>query len=191
MLQGYLATGSDHYAKQRSRREAPNPLWNLYPAQDGWLALCLENSDAAWRRLCGSLEAPALEEDSRFASSDARFENAPALVDALDAVLKLRPLAEWVEAWQALDIPVSPVRTFEELRDDPQAWENDYLLSTWCEAVEREVKVRGLPVGLSETPGRVRKLGPELGEHTELILTELLGYSWDEVAELKSAGAIP
>jgi len=191
MLQGYLATGSDHYAKQRSRREVPNPLWNLYPAQDGWLSLCLENSDAAWRRLCGSLDSPRLEDDARFASSDARCENAPALVDALDAVLRGRPAADWVAAWQALDIPVSPVRTFEELEADPQVWENDYLLSTWCEAVQREVKVRGLPVGLSETPGQVVKLGPELGEHTELLLTELLGYSWDEVAELKRAGAIP
>ena len=112
-------------------------------------------------------------------------------MDALDAALQPRALAEWMEAWQALDIPASPVRTFEELAVDPQAWENDYLLTTWCEAVEREVTVRGLPVGLSETPGRVQNLGPELGQHTELLLTELLGYSWDEVAELKSAGAIP
>ena len=191
MLQGYLATGSDHYSKQRSRRDVPNPLWNLYPARDGWLALCLENSDAAWQRLCGSLKAPDLETDARFASSDLRCQNGPVLVDALDAALQTRAVAEWIEAWQALDIPVSPVRTFDELADDPQAWENDYLLTTWCESVEREVTVRGLPVGLSETPGRVQSLGPELGQHTELLLTELLGYSWDEVAELKSAGAIP
>jgi crotonobetainyl-CoA:carnitine CoA-transferase CaiB-like acyl-CoA transferase len=50
--------------------------------------------------------------------------------------------------------------------------------------------VRGLPITLSKTPGAVRTLGPELGQHTEEILTETLGYTWEQVGELKEAGAI-
>ena len=53
------------------------------------------------------------------------------------------------------------------------------------------VKVRGLPVGLSKTPGAVRSLGPELGQDTELILADTLGYSWDQIGEFKAQGAIP
>ena len=52
------------------------------------------------------------------------------------------------------------------------------------------MKVRGLPIGLSKTPGKVESLGPELGQHTEQILVDTLGYSWDEVVELKEQGAI-
>ncbi len=51
--------------------------------------------------------------------------------------------------------------------------------------------MRGLPVGLGKTPGTVRSLGPELGQDTEMILFETLGYSWDEIGELKATGAIP
>ena len=51
--------------------------------------------------------------------------------------------------------------------------------------------MRGLPVELSKTPGTVRSLGPELGQDTEMILVETLGYSWDEIGALKEQGAIP
>jgi crotonobetainyl-CoA:carnitine CoA-transferase CaiB-like acyl-CoA transferase len=56
--------------------------------------------------------------------------------------------------------------------------------------VQRQVKVRGLPIGLSKTPGVVNSLGPELGQDTEMILTETLGYSWEQVGELKTQGVI-
>ena len=64
-------------------------------------------------------------------------------------------------------------------------------METHCEEVKRTVTVRGLPVALSKTPGTVRSLGPELGQDTEMILFETLGYTWDEIGELKAKGAIP
>ena len=81
--------------------------------------------------------------------------------------------------------------TLEDLAADPQAWANDYFVTAYCEEVKREVKVRGLPITLSKTPGEVRSLGPELGQDTEMILFETLGYDWDRIGELKSAGVIP
>jgi crotonobetainyl-CoA:carnitine CoA-transferase CaiB-like acyl-CoA transferase len=56
--------------------------------------------------------------------------------------------------------------------------------------VQRQVKIRRLPIGLSKTLGAVNALGPELGQHTELILTETLGYSWEDVARFKEQGGI-
>jgi len=53
------------------------------------------------------------------------------------------------------------------------------------------VEIRGLPVSLHKTPGRVDTLGPELGQDTEIILMETLGLEWDRIAELKEKGAIP
>ena len=74
---------------------------------------------------------------------------------------------------------------------DPQAWDNDYLMKAYCEEVRREVDVRGLPVALSKTPGEVNTLGPQLGQDTELLMMDLLEYSWDEIEAFKAAGAIP
>ena len=190
-LQAYLATGSEEFSKQRSRKAARNPLWNRYPAQDRWLFLCLENEDAAFSRLCESLDASDLASDARFDSAEKRERHAAELIDLLDRALQQRTAAEWMERWEPLGIVASPINTLADLARDPQAWANDYLLETYCEEVKRNVLVRGLPVGLGKTPGSVRSLGPELGQDTELILAETLGYSWDEIGEFKAKGAIP
>jgi len=190
-LQAYLATGSDLYAKQQSRKTAANPLWNVYPAKDKWLFLCVPNADAEWTRLCQSLEATGLPGDARFDSAEKRRKNARRLVALLDKLIRRRTAAEWMSRFAAAGITASPIQNLADLAADPQAWENDYFVETDCEEVQRRVKVRGLPIGLSRTPGTVRSLGPELGQDTEMILTETLGYSWEELAAFKEQGAIP
>jgi crotonobetainyl-CoA:carnitine CoA-transferase CaiB-like acyl-CoA transferase len=129
--------------------------------------------------------------DGRFANAETRAAHAAAVVEALDTVLRRRTAGEWMERWRRLGIAASPVGTLADLAEDPQAWANDYFVEAYCEEVKRTVKVRGLPIGLAKTPGVVRTLGPELGEHTELILAETLGYSWDEIGTLKEQGVIP
>jgi crotonobetainyl-CoA:carnitine CoA-transferase CaiB-like acyl-CoA transferase len=190
-LQAFLATGSQRYSEQQSRTQAPNPLWNRYPARDKWLFLCLENDDELFATLCQSLERVDLAGDPRFDSAQKRRENSSELVAALDAILVERAAAEWMERWQPLGIAASPIQNLEDVSRDPQAWDNDYLVKTHCDEVDREVSVRGLPITLSKTPGRVETLGPELGQDTELILADTLGYSWDEIGEFKAQGAIP
>jgi crotonobetainyl-CoA:carnitine CoA-transferase CaiB-like acyl-CoA transferase len=188
-FQGYLATGSERYSEQQSRKAPENPLWNTYRAKDRWLILCLENDDDGWSRLCRTIGG-RLAGDERFATAETRRENASALVEALDSALARRTAAEWLAAWRAEGIVASEVRDLKELSEDRQAWENGYLAEAYCEEVQRDVVVRGLPVGLSRTPGSVRSLGPELGQHTEEILVETLGYTWEQVGELKEQGAI-
>lgn len=187
-FQAYLATGSEKYSEQQSRKSPENPLWNTYRAKDRWLFLCLENDDEGWSRLCRTVDG--LAGDARFATAEKRRQNASALVEALDSALAVRTADEWLAAWRKEGIVASEVRNLKELSEDRQAWENGYFVKTHCEEVQREVVVRGLPIGLSRTPGSVRALGPELGQHTEEILVETLGYTWEQVGELKEQGAI-
>jgi crotonobetainyl-CoA:carnitine CoA-transferase CaiB-like acyl-CoA transferase len=190
-LQAFLATGDERYSEQQARAAAPNPLWNRYRARDRWLFLCVENDDARFATLCESLDRPDLAGDSHFASAEMRRENGPELVAALDAILAGRDAAAWMQRWRPLGIAASPIQNLEDVAKDPQAWENEYFVKTHCDEVNREVSVRGLPITLGKTPGSVETLGPELGQDTELILADTLGYSWDEIGELKSKGAIP
>jgi crotonobetainyl-CoA:carnitine CoA-transferase CaiB-like acyl-CoA transferase len=190
-LQPFLASKSELYSTQQSRSRAGNPFWNTYEARDKWIFLCLENTDDGWSKLCRSLERTELTDDARFATAEKRIENREDLIAVLDDILKQRDAQEWTQRWRSAGIDASPIQTLEDIANDPQAWENDYLLETHCDEVGREVAIRGLPITLSKTPGRVETLGPELGQDTELILADTVGCSWDEIGELKEKGAIP
>ena len=188
-LQPYLATRDEAYSKQQSRKDAPNPLWNRYQASDKWLFVCMPNKQGSWLKLTSAVEAPDLTSDPRFATSEGRRKHNTALIAALDTVFAKRTAAEWMARFNSAGVVAAPINNLAELAEDPQAWANDYFTKTHCNEVNREVTVRGLPIGLSKTPGSVRSLGPELGQHTEEILTETLGYTWEQVGELKEAGA--
>ena len=190
-LQPYLASKNELYAEQQPRARARNPLWNRYRASDKWLFLCLANDDANWSKLCRSLDRPGLAADARFASVEMRAANNVPLIAALDEVMKSRTADEWMERWTPAGIAASPIQTLADVAEDPQAWENDYLMKTHCGEVNREVDIRGLPITLSKTPGSIEALGPELGQDTELILMETLEMEWERIEELKAQGVIP
>ena len=190
-LQPYLASRRPLYADQQSRQQAGNPLWNTYRARDKWLFLCLPNTDESWTRLCGSLEREGLADDPRFASPQLRTENRADLIALLGDVLAGRSAQDWMDRWKPLGVTASPIQNLKEVSEDPQAWANDYFLKTHCAEVDREVDIRGLPIGLSKTPGSVESLGPELGQDTELILMDTLEMEWDQIEELKADGVIP
>lgn len=189
-LQHYLA-GHEESALQRSRREVENPLWNLYPTKGKWIYLCEPNEDARFEVLCRALTVPALASDPRFASAAGRTRDTRALIEAIEAATLKRDHLELMTALQAEGLVASPINNFADVVRDEQAWQNRYFMKTYCEEVQREVDIRGLPVTLSKTPGEVRTLGPQLGQDTEILMMELLGYEWAEIEALKATGAIP
>jgi len=81
------------------------------------------------------------------------------------------------------------VNSLNDLPTDPQMLANDYIVD-FEHPTHGTTQYVGIPVRLSETPGSVRAPAPEHGQHTELILTDLLGYGWDEVSSLRERGVI-
>lgn len=187
-FQGYLATGSDRFSRQRSRREPDNPLTNTYQASDRWIFLCADNDNAFFAKVCTALGVDA--SDARFATPELRCENAAVLVAAIESAVTAKTAEQCKAALDGVGVPSSPIVDFSSLAEDPGAWENDYFLKAQCAEVGREVEIRGLPVTFGKTPGKVETLGPELGQDTELILFEALGYDWDRIGELKAGGVI-
>lgn len=188
-LQSFLA-GHTKSALQHSRKEVENPLWNLYPTQGKWVYLCEENRDDRFAALNKALGGN-LAADSRFNSVENRRKHHIALVQAIEALTSKQKDAELLAALKANGIVSSPVNNLEDVIRDEQAWQNSYFMKAYCEEVKREVDVRGLPVTLSKTPGEINTLGPQLGQDTELLMMDLLGYEWDEIEAMKAAGAIP
>lgn len=189
-LQSFLA-GNQGAALQHSRTEVENPLWNLYPTQGKWVYVCEPNCDTRFGLLCQALNHAALAQDARFKTSAVRKTNHRELIAALEVETQKFDHAGLMKAFRAVGIVAQPVNNLADVIRDEQAWQNKYFMKAYCEEVQREVDVRGLPVTLSKTPGEINSLGPQLGQDTELLMMDLLGYEWEEIEALKAEGAIP
>jgi len=173
------------------RKYQANPLWNHYECQDGrWICLGMLQPDRYWTDFCRAVGRPELGTDERFVDLRVRAANAGAAIEILDAVFATKPLAEWLRILRAGgDFIFCQVNAVDDLPNDPQVTANDYIVD-YDHPRFGQTQVIGLPVQLGETPGSIRRPAPEFGEHTEEILTELLGYSWEQVAALKDREVI-
>jgi len=176
---------------RQPRRFATNPLWNHYRCGDGlWLALSMLQPDRYWERFCAVLEIPEAAADARFKSMLDRMMNAGECIALLDEVFARRPRAEWLRRLaEGGDFIYSIINAVDDLPDDPQMQANGYVTAFEHPAFG-PTQVVGLPVRLSDTPGSIRLPAPEFGQHTEAILTEVLGYSWEEIGRLREAEVI-
>ena len=174
-----------------ARHKSFNPLWNHYRCQDDqWLALAMLQPDRDWPDFCRALERPDLVDDPRFADMAARSQNSEEAVAILDAAFASRPRAEWLETLRkGGDFIFTIVNSVQDLPDDPQIQANGYVVDFEHPAFGTTQYV-GIPVGLSETPGSIREPAPALGQHTEIVLHELLGYDWDEITGLRERRVI-
>ncbi|MBI2963942.1 MAG: CoA transferase [Deltaproteobacteria bacterium] len=174
-----------------SRTSTFNPLWNHYRCADGrWIALGMLQADRYWKDFCRAVGAADLADDPRFQDTPSRLANAGAAIAGVAAAFEKKPLAEWVAILESAgDFVFAPVASVDDLPDDPQVRANDYVVDFEHPTFGR-LQTIGMPFQLSETPGSVRRPAPEFGQHTEEVLTELLGYSWDDVARLRAAEVI-
>jgi crotonobetainyl-CoA:carnitine CoA-transferase CaiB-like acyl-CoA transferase len=177
--------------KRFYRTEAVNPLWNHYKCQDErWICLAMPQADRYWSDFCRALGIQELEKDPRFINMKIRGKNCKELIAILDNIFASKPRDEWMRILKAGgDFIYTIVNNINDLPDDPQMIANDYVVDydhpSWG-----AVKVVGHPVILSKTPADSKAPAPEFGEHTEQILIDLLGYSWEQVARLKETEVI-
>jgi crotonobetainyl-CoA:carnitine CoA-transferase CaiB-like acyl-CoA transferase len=131
------------------------------------------------------LEIPEAATDERFATMLPRMMNCGDCIALLDEVFARQPRDEWMRRLSAGgDFIYSIVNTVDDLPDDPQMQANGYVVD-FAHPAFGATRVVGVPVRLSETPGSIRLPAPEFGQHTEEVLTELLGYSWDDIDRLR------
>ncbi len=168
------------------RSRAGNPLWNHYPCADGkWLAMGMLQADRYWPTLCTAIGHPELIEDERFATMPVRGANSAACIEILDSAFATKNRDEWLEILNAAgDLIVTRLNDLNELPDDPQMIANDYIQELE-HPQHGKTRVIGHPVRLDETPAEVKAAAPEFGEHTEQVLIDVLGYSWDQIGKLR------
>ena len=161
-------------------------VYGIFPTSDGHIAIVgvPTPTRAKFYELLGRAE---LADDPRLAGllpMDVKLW----LFGEISVGFRERTTAEWCALLGAEGIRYAPVRDYAAVAEDPQVWENEYLVKT-LDAQGREVTRVGTPIRFSETPSRIGGPPPSLGQHTEEVLLEL-GLEWEQIAELAADNTI-
>jgi crotonobetainyl-CoA:carnitine CoA-transferase CaiB-like acyl-CoA transferase len=161
--------------------------FGVYYAKDGPFNLAAGN-ERMWERLCDVLGLQHLSDDPRFRTTNDRVAHREALDPILNDVFKSRTRSEWVAHLNECGVACGPIYNLAEVFQDPQI-RHQQMLVEMPHPVHGKVKLLGMPVKLSDTPGEFRLPPPLLGQHTEEILREA-GYPHEAIVALRAAGAI-
>lgn len=173
-----------------AREDAEDPLINLYKTEDGyWLLVTFMNSPAAWPEFTERAGAPGLSQDPRFATPEARSENARALIDELDKVFASRPREAWRELLTEMGITFGEVQTIADVPKDRQMLESGALRRIEDPAVGVDLTIDS-PVWMEGAEKMPVAPAPKLGEHTVEVLRGA-GYDDADIDRLRKADAIP
>lgn len=182
---------ADREPQRQPRAEANNVMWNSYKCSDGkWIVFAMGQGDRYWPAFCKAIDRPDLLVDERFSTMAARRDNRGDATKLLDDIFATRTRDEWERRMRAAgDLIWERVQTTMDLPDDPQVVANNYLVE-FDHALLGQTKWHQTPLSYSQTPLATRKMAPALGENTEDVLTGLLGYTWDDLTELRDDGVI-
>ncbi|GAC1574556.1 MAG: CaiB/BaiF CoA-transferase family protein [Candidatus Dormibacteria bacterium] len=158
------------------------------PTSDGHIVIA-PGTNRLFVDLCTLLQRPDLVADQRFASNPSRVQNRPALLAELGIEFRRRSTAEWLALLEAHAIPCAPVNTLKQAFAEPQLLANGMVRAVDHPSIGRLTQM-GAPYRMGGDTLPIRRPPPLLGEHTEEVLSEILGLTTDELAQLKQAGTI-
>jgi formyl-CoA transferase len=182
----YLISGN---RPRRYGNAHPNIVpYEPFPTSDGWIAVGVGN-DRQWQRLCELAGWDDLGTDERFATNPLRVAHRDTLIPLLQQRLQTRTSEEWQTELIQAGIPCGPINTIDQVFSDPQVLARDMLVEL-PHPTFGHIKLAGSPFKLSRTPVRIDAPPPLLGQHTEEVLGQHLGYSTGEIDELRKAHVI-
>jgi crotonobetainyl-CoA:carnitine CoA-transferase CaiB-like acyl-CoA transferase len=162
--------------------------WQAFEAKNGFVVVATRQ-EVFWRRLCGVLEEPGLADDPRFATNADRVENRAILVPHLERIFRSRTVADWLERLRAAEVPAAPVNNLDGAFAEPPVGEREMIVEYDHPDVGK-VRLPGNPIKMSGVSGTISNPAPRLGEHTDMILSQVLALSPERIEALRRQGAI-
>ncbi len=187
LLPEYQVAG---YQRERTGTTLPNVSpSNVYPTADGEMVLIAANQDTVFRRLVEVMGEPELADDPRYATHSARGESMEELDGRIARWSSTVPADQLLERLHGGGVPAGRIFRARDMFADPHFAAREAIVRLTHPELG-EFAMHNVVPKLSESPGAVRRVGPELGEHNQEIYHHLLGLSADDIASLHSAGVI-
>jgi crotonobetainyl-CoA:carnitine CoA-transferase CaiB-like acyl-CoA transferase len=182
----YFATG-----------ESPTRLGNQHPTitpyetyrcKDGFINLACGN-DNMWRTFCRVIGQEEWTADLRFRTNADRVGHRRQLAALLEPVILQKTTQEWIDQLRQNGLPCGPIQTVGQVCEDPQVIARDMIVSL-DHPTAGPIRVTGVPIKLSDTPGEVHSAPPTLGQHTTEVLGDWLQINATEAKALHQEGVV-
>ena len=196
LLEGQVSMLSYHITRYFASGEVPkpsgsgglgNPTYRAFQASDGWLVIACFNQ-RLWTDLCRALDRETWIDDPRFLTSKLRTEHKEELMTLLEEVFATQPTSYWLKRMEERSVPCSRINDIEQMAAEEQVAARDLIVDLELEGLG-PMRMGGLPIKLSETPGAVCSAPPRLGQHTRDVL-QALGLPETEIDGLAAKGVI-
>jgi CoA:oxalate CoA-transferase len=197
MLDAVLALLENPIIRYSATGQVPGPLgsrhplitpFQAFPTKDGYIVLAGVRD---WQLFCAKIDRPDLMFDERFQTNESRTEHHADLEPILEEVFRQKTTAEWLAEFEEEVAFVAPVNTIDRVLADPHVRARGSVIELPLpDGLEGSLTVPALPPRFSETPTRVDRPAPRLGEHTADVLVRLAGLSLEEVERLAAEGVV-
>jgi formyl-CoA transferase len=182
----YLVAGKE--AKRWGTAHESIIPYQVFQTKDRPIAIAAANQKL-WISFCKAIGKEEWLDDPRFESNPKRVENRDALLPMIDELFAQKTCDEWMDLLVAAAVPCGPVNDMQHLFADPQVHYRKMIAEVPHPTIGT-LRLTGVPIKWSETQAAVHMPPPLLGEHTDTVLADVLGYAPDRIDALKAQGAV-
>ena len=183
----YLATGEN---PKRLGNQHPNIVpYQAFDTSDGAIILAVGN-DGQFQRFCKVAGRPELAEDEKFKTNGLRLANRDELIPILKDVIQQKPMDFWLKELEANSVSCGPIWKLDQVFANEHVQARNMRIEIDQPKTGAKVPLINSPIKMTGTPVTGRLAPPTLGEHTDDVMSELLGMSADEIAKLRDDGIL-
>ena len=164
--------------------------FQTFPTKNGYIAIALRGGiKDQWPLFCATIERLDIMDDPRFETGELRTRNYGILEPIMNEALIGKSTEEWLEAFEEVKIPCGPLNSIDQVANDPHTAARDMIIDVHHPEAG-DFKVVNSPFKFSRTPYKTERAAPDLGEHTEEILSQLLEIPREKIDWLRESGVI-
>ncbi len=197
MLDCQVAMLENAIAKYVVTKEIPKPAGNrhtlIVPFEpfdtiNGKLIVAVGN-DQIWKRFCQTVGLESLIEDERFSTNPNRNKNYEILRPLIAEKMITKSIEAWMPILNEAGVPNGPINYIDSVIENEQVLSRDMIVEVE-HPIAGKLKMAGVAIKLSETPGAILKPAPVLGQDTRVILKRFFGYLDSEIENLYNRGVL-